>query len=95
MLNWLKKIGIFLVGLAGFIGALILMGGGKRRVDKADAKMEEARKLRERADLIDQRIEELKAKNKLTDAEIAAERKRIEGLQTLEEIEDAFTELGY
>lgn len=91
LLKALKWIGFVIGGLF----ALFFISGGTKRIKAADEKMKKALELRNKADAIDAYIEKLKAKGKLMDQEIEEERKRIEGLQTLEEIEDEFTRLGY
>lgn len=92
MVAWFKKWGMFIAGAVGAILAFIFLGG-KSKTGEADANALKAKGLREKADLIDERIAALKEEGRLTDEKIATERERISKLDDLQEISDEFDKI--
>lgn len=90
MWKLVKKVGIIIAGIFGVFLAIFAIGGGKKHVEKADEKTEKAKELKARADLIGERIEDLKAKKGKISEETQKEIERIQKLDSLEDISREF-----
>ena len=93
MLATLKKWGLLIAAAVGAILAFLFLGG-KSKTGAADATALKAKALREKADLIDERIAQLKGESKKLDAETQKEVERIKKLDDLEEIASEFDKLN-
>jgi uncharacterized coiled-coil DUF342 family protein len=93
----MKKLRNFILIMGGIIGFLFalfsLRSTGGKRVKNAIGKMEKAEKLKEKADVIDVKVRELREKGKTINKDTREKIKEIRKMDDLREISDAFNKL--